>query len=58
MKAAPYRETFFAKVWGGDQPDEAKMDAWLDSLWNIVKIIKKEYETKGYGEITLPKEQQ
>lgn len=58
MKAAPYRTDFYKKIWDNQQPDDARMQKWLDALWNIVKIMKKEYDAKKYGEITLPKDQQ
>jgi len=58
MKAAPYRADFYKKIWDNQQPDDARMQKWLEALWNIVKIMKKEYDAKKYGEITLPKDQQ
>jgi hypothetical protein len=58
MKAAPYRADFYKKIWDGPTPDDDRMQKWIDALWNIVKIMKKEYDTNKYGEITLPKEQQ
>ena len=58
MKAAPYRADFYNKIWDNQTPDDARMQKWLDALWNIVRIMKKEYDINKYGEITLPKEQQ
>jgi len=57
MKACPYRGDFFKKLRadpnGGPESTEeeldAKLDAWLAALRNIVQTMEGFYEKGGYG---------